>query len=128
MIHLTKGLTDNIVLTLSEKCTLTLPNYLFICTSRSSKIAYKFLVLGSSDLSAYKERFNSFNLITNNHFSNALVGEYTYTIYEQASTSNLDPTLAVGIVEQGQMTLQDSSQFAFNTYNQVNNTFKVRDI
>ena len=65
---------------------------------------------------------------TNSKFATSTNGEWSYIVYEQTSTSNLDPTLATGIVEKGQLTVNDSSQFAFNTYTKVNNTYKVRDI
>lgn len=128
MIHLQKGQTNKIVLTLSEKATLTNPNFLFVFKSRNSNEIVKFVVLGSSDLSTYKERFNSFNIVTNTYFATKLTGEWSYTIYEQASSSNTDPTLATGIVEQGQMNLKEATDFNFTSYNNAPNTYKVRDI
>lgn len=128
MIHLIKGQTNSVVLTLSEKCTLVSPNYLWICTSRNTNEKVSFVILNSADLSSYKTRFNKFNIVTSNYFASSTNGEWSYIIYEQASSSNLDPTLATGIVEKGQFTLNDNAQFAFNTYTKVNNTYKVRDI
>jgi hypothetical protein len=128
MIHLTKGQTENIVLTLTEKATLTSPNWLFIFKSRVTNETVSFVVLGSADLSSYKERFNSFNIVVNTHFANKTSGEYTYTIYEQTSTSNTNPTNATGIVEVGQMNLKDATDFSFTSYTNTPNTYKVRDI
>jgi hypothetical protein len=128
MIHLIKGEVSPVVLTLTEKCTLNSPNYLFVCKSRNTNESVSFVILNSSDLSSYKTRFNKFNITTSNYFASSTNGEWSYIIYEQVSTSNLNPSLAVGIVEKGQLTLNDSSQFSFNTYTSVNNTYKVRDI
>lgn len=128
MLHLIKGNTDTIVVTLKEKCTLPAPNYLWVCTSRNTNEVVKFILLGSNDLTSASLRYNKFSVITSNLFGTATNGEYTYVVYEQTSANNLDPTLATGIVEKGQLTLNDSSQFAFNTYTKVNNTYKVRDI
>lgn len=128
MIYLQKGQTNKVVLTLSEKATLTNPNWLFVFKSRISNEIIKFVILGSSDLSSYKERFNSFNIVTNTYFNSKTSGEWSYTIYEQTSTSNVNPALATGIVEQGQMNLKDATDFNYTSYNNAPNTYKVRDI
>jgi hypothetical protein len=128
MLHLTKGNIDTIVVTLTEKCTLPIPNYLWVCTSRTTNEVVKFVILGSTDITNASLRYNKFLFTTNNKFANSTNGEWSYIVYEQTSTSNLDTTLATGIVEKGQLTVNDSSQFAFNTYTKVNNTYKVRDI
>jgi hypothetical protein len=92
MIHLTKGETNTIVLTLTEKQLLTNPNYLFVFTNRSSNIVISFVKLYATDLSLYKDRYNEFSIVTNTNFSTALEGQYTYEIYEQVSTSNTNPS------------------------------------
>lgn len=116
------------MLTLTEKATLTNPNWLFIFESRLTNETISFVVLGSADISAYKERFNSFNIVVNTYFNNKTSGEYTYNIYEQASSSNTNPALATGLVEVGQMNLKDATDFNFTSYTNTTNTYKVRDI
>jgi len=128
MLHLTKGQTDNIILTLTEKATLINPNWLFIFKSRVTNETISFVILGSADISTYKERFNSFNIVVNTYFNNRTSGEYTYSIYEQASSSNTNPALATGLVEVGQMNLKDATDFNFTSYTNTTNTYKVRDI
>ena len=128
MLHLTKGQTEKVIVTLKEKATLSAPNYLFIFTSKVTNLQIKFVLLNNTDLSAYKDRFNEFSLVVNTYFATALPGEYGYTIYEQTSSSNLDPSLATGILETGQMALENSTDFEFTTYNATTNTYKVRDI
>ena len=48
MIHLTKGETNIIVMTLTEKQLLTNPNYLFVFTNRSSNCEVKFIKLNNT--------------------------------------------------------------------------------
>ena len=128
MLHFTKGQTETVILTLKEKQQLVNSNFLFYFKSKVNNTEVKFVVLASSDLSGYKDRFNEFSVVVNTHFANALAGEYGYTIYEQASTTNTNPALAFGIVETGQMALNNSTEFEFTTYNATPNTYKVRDI
>jgi hypothetical protein len=117
MIHLTKGQTNTIILTLTEKQLLSNPNYLFVFTNRSTNNIIKFVVLNASDLSLYKDRYNEFSIITNTNFSSALEGQYTYEVYEQASSSNTNIT-GLNKLETGIMWLSGSTV----TYNQYTTT------
>ena len=128
MIHLIKGQVNKIILTLSEKATLTSPNWLFYFKSRNTNETVAFVILNSADLSTYQERFNAFNITVNSYLTGKLPGEWSYQIYEQTSTSNLIPSQATSMVESGQATLNDTSQFSFTTYSNQTNTYKVRDI
>ena len=128
MIHLIKGQVNKIILTLSEKATLTSPNWLFYFKSRNTNETVAFVILNNADLSTYQERFNAFNITVSSYFANKLPGEWSYQIYEQTSTSNLIPSQATSMVESGQATLNDTSQFSFTTYSNQTNTYKVRDI
>ena len=117
MIHLTKGETNTIVMTLTEKQLLTNPNYLFVFTNRSSNNVIKFVVLNASDVSLYKDRYNEFNIVTNTNFASALEGQYTYEVYEQTSTSNTNIT-GLNKLETGIMWLSGSTL----SYNQFTTT------
>jgi hypothetical protein len=117
MIHLTKGQTNTIILTLTEKQLLSNPNYLFVFTNRSTNNVIKFVVLNASDLSLYKDRYNEFSIVTNTNFSSALEGQYTYEVYEQASSSNTNIT-GLNKLETGIMWLSGSTI----TYNQYTTT------
>ena len=117
MIHLTKGETNIIVMTLTEKQLLTNPNYLFVFTNRSSNCEIKFIQLYATDTSLYKDRYNEFSITTNTHFKNELEGQYTYEVYEQASTTNLDIT-GLNKLETGIMWLLGTTM----TYNQYTTT------
>jgi len=91
MIQLTKGATQFMYLTLTEKELLTNPNYLFIFTNRSSNVEVKFVLLNAADVSLFKERYNKFSLVTNTYFVSSLIGQYDYQVYEQVSTTNTNP-------------------------------------
>ena len=123
MIRLTKGQTQNIILTLTEKQLLTNPNYLFVFTNRSANTEVKFVRLNNTDISQYKERYNEFSIVTNTNFSTALNGQYDYDIYEQTSTSNLNPS-GLNLLESGIMELV-GTPFNFTEYT-TTDTYKIR--
>jgi hypothetical protein len=123
MIHLTKGETNTIVMTLTEKQLLTNPNYLFVFTNRSSNNAIKFVVLNTSDVSQYKDRYNEFSIVTNTNFATALEGQYTYEVYEQTSTTNLNIT-GLNKLETGIMWLSGST-LSYNQFT-TTNTYTIR--
>jgi hypothetical protein len=123
MIRLTKGATQNIILTLTEKQLLTNPNYLFVFTNRSANTEVKFVMLNNTDISQYKDRYNEFSIVTNTNFSTALNGQYDYNIYEQTSTSNLNPA-GLNLLESGIMELV-GTPFNFTEYT-TTDTYKIR--
>ena len=123
MIRLTKGQTQNIILTLTEKQLLTNPNYLFVFTNRSANTEIKFVSLNNTDISQYKDRYNEFSIVTNTNFSTALNGQYDYDIYEQTSTSNLNPA-GLNLLESGIMELV-GTPFNFTEYT-TTDTYKIR--
>lgn len=125
MIHLTKGETNTVILTLTEKQTLTTPNYLFRFTNRTTGAEVVFVKTNASDTSAYKYRFNQFSIITSGFFSNQPSGEWLYYIYEQASATNRDYTKSTGLLEQGIMRLNESESFAY-TQHEPENTYITR--
>jgi hypothetical protein len=123
VIRLIKGQTQNIILTLTEKQLLTSPNYLFIFENRSTNTDIKFVKLNNTDISAYKERYNEFSIVVNTYFNTALNGQYTYTIYEQTSTTNTDPT-GLNLLESGIMELEGTT-ISFTEY-ETTSTFTIR--
>lgn len=123
MIRLTKGQTQNIILTLTEKELLINPNYLFVFTNRSANTEVKFIMLNNTDISQYKDRYNEFSIVTNTNFSSALNGQYDYDIYEQTSTSNLNPA-GLNLLESGIMELV-GTPFNFTEYT-TTDTYKIR--
>jgi hypothetical protein len=123
MIHLTKGQTNSIVLTLTENQLLTNPNYLFVFTNRSSNLQVKFVQLNAADVSLYKDRYNEFNIVTNTYFGSSLNGQYVYSIYEQTSTSNTNPA-GLNLLETGILEL-DGTGISYTQYS-TTDTYKIR--
>lgn len=123
MIHLTKGQTNSIVLTLTEKQLLSNPNYLFVFTNRSSNLQVKFVKLYATDTSLYKDRYNEFSIVTNTYFGSSLNGQYIYSIYEQASTSNTNPA-GLNLLETGILEL-DGTGISYTQYS-TTDTYKIR--
>ena len=97
MLQINKAETKSWYLTLSEKTTIANPTYLFSLTHRLTNNAYNFIL---SDTSSYPTRYNEFEL-TEGTTVTLDAGEYLYQIYAQTSPSNLDPTLANELVEEG---------------------------
>jgi hypothetical protein len=125
MIHLTKGETNTVILTLTEKQTLTTPNYLFRFVNRTTGAEINFVKTNASDVSQYKYRFNQFSVVTSSYFSNSPSGEWLYYVYEQTSATNKDETKATGMLEQGIMRLNESDAFEY-TQHEPENTYITR--
>lgn len=111
------GAADRMILTLAELKTLTSPYYLFIFTHTLTKTVVKFIKAPADEESLFPERYNKYTINTSVMFLSKPVGEWLYTVYEQASAVNLDPALSTGIVEQGKMQLDRATDFEFDKYN-----------
>ena len=119
MIVINKNTTNNFVATLYELSQLTDPNYLFEFESDQTKTKYYTII---TDVSTNKPRYNEFNFVegsddpTNGSLDLGSPGFYNYKVYEQASSSNLNPT-GLNEVEQGKLKLIDSTyQPSFNQH------------
>ena len=123
MIQLTKGQTQFIYLTLTEKQTISSPNYLFTFKNRSTNQEVKFVLLYAADVSLFKERYNKFSINVDKYFSSKPRGQWTYSVYEQTSTSNTDET-GLTLLESGIMWLNDAEEI-YTEY-QTKDTYKIR--
>lgn len=127
MIVINKNATTNFVATLYELSQLTNPNYLFEFESDQTKVKYYSII---SDISTNKPRYNEFNFIegaddpTNGSLVLGSAGFYNYKVYEQASSSNLDPT-GLNKVEEGKLKLIDSTYQPSFTQHSVSPTTNV---
>jgi len=113
VIIINKNSTNNRILTLAEKTTLTNVVYLFEVINNQSSDVKCFI---ADDISANKVRYNEFNFIENTTedllngtFELELTGFYTYNVYEQTSTTNLDPLLATNKIETGKLEVSDNA-------------------
>lgn len=116
---LTLGQTaETIIVTLNEKRTLTTGYYLFLFTHYTTKEIVTKIYNFTEDDSAYPDRFNSFEINTSVVFSGRPTGQWKYSIYEQASSSNTDTDLALTEVEKGILTLKPATEFSYIKYNE----------
>ena len=119
---------NNIILTLKEKTTLANPVYLFRFESDQTKISYYCIC---QDLATVEQqvRANRFDITEgvddplNSSLILGLQGRYHFYIYEQESTTNLDPT-GLDIVERGLMTLKGDQLSPYKSY-ETDVTYKV---
>jgi hypothetical protein len=123
VITLIKGQIQNIYLTLTEKQTISAPNYLFVFEQRSTNTEVKFVLTNAKDLSLYKDRYNKFLLNVNQYFLSKLNGQYTYSVYQQTSATNTSTTGLV-ILESGIMMLEGDEQ-VYTEYT-TKDTYKIR--
>jgi L-lysine 2,3-aminomutase len=114
LLYTINSQSDTLV-TLSESTTLTNPYYLFVFTNVSTKVQYKINVNSTSDSSLYKARINVFSFNTITLFATAQAGQYSYEVYEQASSVNTNPS-GLNLVECGKMLLQPQTNLIQQGY------------
>jgi hypothetical protein len=119
VIKLTTNTTQNVYLTLTEKVTLTNPKFLFEFINNESQSKYYCI---SSNLSTHKGRFDVFSIQVMTSPNNLIgqislsVGEYDYNVYEQTSTTNLNPS-GLNKLENGKCIVFNSSPSTTTEYN-----------
>ena len=97
MIQISKNAINIIIVTLTEAVTLSVPVFLFEFKNDQDNTLNYFI---AADVSDFTERYNKF-LVTEKTLPDPLDGEveleltgfYSYRIFEQLSSTNLDPTL-----------------------------------
>jgi len=113
MLVLTQGQTaEYLIVTLNEKRTLDNGYYLFVFTSNPEGYTAAKIYYFAEDESSYQDRYNKFPINTSTVFLNKPTGEYLYKVYEQASSSNVDPT-GLTEVERGILVLNPATEFEF---------------
>lgn len=116
MLLLTLGQTaEELIVTLNEKRTLDSGYYLFVFENVTTRDLVTKIFNFSEDESDYPERFNSFPINTTTVFADQNTGDWRYKVYEQASSSNTDPT-GLTEVERGILKLRPASDFSFTEY------------
>jgi len=119
MIYITKASSNTVALTLWEKTTIALDlvQYLFIFDNAQTNETTAFIAEDTSD---FINRYNLFTIVENDN-PDPLAGEvsldrgrYNYYVYEQESTTNLDPT-GLTLVESGFVTVY-AARAADTTY------------
>lgn len=114
MIYLQQDIVNNVVVTLRENTTLNSTSGVFYLFEFISDNTLNPIYFTAEDISTNKCRYNEFEVELVNSTSGRLDplvgiinleinGYYKYNIYQQLSKTNLDPTLADGIVENGKV-------------------------
>ena len=114
MIQLIQGHDTDVVVTLTEKTTLTNPFYLFVFTHETTKSVISFVLPCTVDMSLFPSRYNEFTFYAS-HFATAEIGKYTYQVFEQDNLINLIIT-GLNEVENGKMDLNKATVFEFKQY------------
>lgn len=110
MLKITRGQTNILTVTCREKQISIAPYYLILFKNDTGK-KEKFCI--TSDISAYPNRYQSLTIIeTNTPISGTnqvkleITGSWKYTIWEQASSSNINP-VGLNEVENGRVKVTD---------------------
>ena len=116
MIQLIKGQSKDVIVTLTELTTIANAFYLFVFTHETTKEVINVIKNSSSDLSQFKYRYNKFTF-DSSLFANASIGKYTYSVFEQLSSTNTNIT-GLNLIESGKMDLNVSATpvDVFNEY------------
>lgn len=124
-----KGQNNYIVFTLFEKQTLVSPYWLFELTNKVEKSPIYFI---ASDVSSFPLRFNKFlitetsgtNIPTSGVITLAEEGEYDYRIFEQTSSTNLNPINTTNVVEVGMIKVTGTKPTT-TSYDNQDKTYKT---
>lgn len=117
MIQLIQGENKNVIITLTERTTISSGFYYFEFIHETTKEKITFFKNFTDNLSLFKYRYDEF-LFESSLFQNASIGKYIYNIY-QALADNIND---VGdMVETGKMDLNTSVGFSFTQYSASTN-------
>lgn len=119
MLHIYKGIDNNLIFTGLELATITDPKYLFIFTSATDNCV-KFVGTNISTDDRYQKV-----LVSKSVFNNKESGTWRYKVREQASATNTKESLSGAIVEEGFMYLHDEVDCPQPEYNEQDNKFKT---
>ena len=126
MVFIDRLTTNTLYLTLTEKITLTSPNYLvrFVCVStKDERYAW------CSDTSSYPDRYNELSIVETNSPTSGTnqvkldtYGSWDYFVYEYNGAAPTDET-GLDEVEQGQATV-NHTETTLNSYNGYQSTYR----
>ena len=110
-----------LVLTLTEKVTLTTPYYKFVFTHVLTGEEVSFVKSVLDDESGYQSRYNQFTIDPSVVFADKPVGEWHYKVYEQEEADSEDTT---SLLEEGKMIMDRAEEFSMTQYDS-DTTFKA---
>lgn len=113
MIYITKGTTNDIVLTLDENTTISSPVYLFKFMWETDLTDVDPLYWIGTDISAYTYRYNFFQLEEGVDVT-FRIGQYIYEVYEDENGNT--PTDETGLtkVEEGRMVVEGTETTVYD--------------
>jgi hypothetical protein len=119
MLRIQKGTSSNLIVTVTELTTVSPVFYLFEFEHEQSFLKYYCIL---PNLSTATSRYDEFLLVDGVDVNFEYDGYYTYRIYQQTSSTNLDPDLSDGLVEEGRAHVYEidspSTEFSTNiTFN-----------
>jgi len=98
MLRIERNQASTLIVTVSELTTIASPNYLFqFIEEQSGDEVYCIL----TNISTGIPRYDEFIVTDGVDVTFPYNGFYTYKIYQQTSSVNLDPDLSQGLVEEG---------------------------
>ena len=126
-----KASNNSFITTLYETNLVTYPYYLCVFTSDVSALSKAFIC---TDLSTHQERYNEFlitetsgtEILTSGTITLNPTGQWSYKIYGQSSSTNLDPNLATALLEIGQLRVVGTEQTYYSN-NGADNTFYINE-
>lgn len=110
MLHLTKGLTENIYFTGVENSPNAGALYDFIFVNRLTEES---VTISNQTNTSTTTRFQKVSIVVNTYFANKTTGFYEYSIFDDTDVK----------VETGLMYLHPSTNFAPTEYTEQVNTF-----
>ena len=114
MLRIERNQASTLIVTVSELTTIANPNYLFQFIEEQSGDEV-FCIL--TNISTGIPRYDEFIVTDTVDVTFPYNGFYTYKIYQQTSSVNLDPDLSQGLVEEGRAHVYeiDSPSNEYNT-------------
>jgi hypothetical protein len=119
MLHIYKGVDNNLIFTGLELATISNPKYLFIFTSATEDS----VIFVGTNIST-EDRYQKV-LVLKSVFKNEECGTWRYKIREQASATNKKEALSGAIVEEGFMYLHQAEECEDAQYDEQCNEFKT---
>lgn len=124
MQYIVKGQANTLIITGTEKVSITTPKYLLVFVSQMTQETKAFIV---TDISTKPARWNEFQFTEGSTMQKTLgIGTHYWTLYAQSSNSNINPDLADEEIDSG--IAQVSAAHTDDNEHEVNTTIKQHHI
>jgi len=131
MLLINKNTNNTLIVTITEKVSISNPYFLFVFTSDATNEKVIFL---QENISQHTDRYDEFVITersTNLDYTSGIIeflpiGSWTYEIFEQASSTNLDRTLTGARLEVGKAKVIGTNE-TYSKYSGQPTTYKVHE-